>query len=131
MDLYSLVFLDHAKNPRNVGSLVGATHEAEEVNTSCGDSTRVELRIKPAPVGPGNYELREISHRTEGCLVAIFSASILSEKLVGKTVNKILKMTSEDLLKLLDIKLTMSRRQCAMLPLMAIQRALGSSRPLP
>ncbi|MBI3559196.1 iron-sulfur cluster assembly scaffold protein [Candidatus Gottesmanbacteria bacterium] len=117
MDLYSQILLDHGQNPRNTGQLKKATHRAEEVNLSCGDKTKVELRIK-------NYELREIRHQTTGCLVCKFSASMLSEKLIGKTVKEVLKMETEDCLKLLKIKLTMSRLKCALLPLLAIQKAL-------
>lgn len=117
MDLYSIKFLDHGKNPRNVGTLKNPTHVANEINTSCGDSTKIELCIK-------NYVLCNIKHQTKGCLVSVFSASILSEKLIGKTIDEVLKITPEDLLKLLGVTLTMSRLKCAMLPLMAIQKSL-------
>ncbi len=117
MDLYSQILLDHGQNPRNTGQLKKATHRAEEVNISCGDKTKVELRIM-------NYELREIKHQTTGCLVTKFSVSMLSEKLIFKTINEVLEMESQDLLKLLKIELTMSRIKCALLPLLAIQKAL-------
>jgi len=117
MDLYSIKFLDHGKHPRNVGVLKDATNSADEVNTSCGDKTEIQLKIE-------NKKIKIIKHQTDGCMVAIFSASMLSEKLIGKTTEEILKMTPEDLLKLLDVELTMSRLKCAMLPLMAIQKAL-------
>lgn len=117
MDLYSQIFLDHAQNPRNTGKLKGATNVGSMENSSCGDSTKVGVCIM-------NYVLREIRHETSGCLVVKFSASVLSEKLVGKTTAEVLKMTPEDLLKILGVELTMSRLKCAMLPLMAIQKAL-------
>ncbi len=117
MDLYSQILLDHGQNPRNVGQLKKPTHTASEVNLSCGDKTKIELRIM-------NYELREIKHQTDGCLVCKFSASMLSEKLIGKTIGEVLKMGPEDCLKLLKIELTMSRLNCALLPLLAIQKAL-------
>ncbi len=117
MDLYSQIFLDQAQNPRNVGVLKNATNRAEEVNTSCGDRIKIQLITK-------NEKLTAIKHQTEGCLVARFSASVLSEKLVGKTTTEVLQMTPEDLLKLLGVELTPSRTKCALLPLMAIKKAL-------
>ncbi len=117
MDLYSQIFLDHAQNPRNTKPFKKFSFEAKELNTSCGDSTKIQILVK-------DKKMVKISHQTTGCLVAIFSASISSEKLVGKTTDEVLKMTPDDLLKLLSVELTMSRLKCAMLPLMAIQRAL-------
>jgi nitrogen fixation NifU-like protein len=117
MDLYSQIFLEHAKNPRNVGKLAKPTCRASMVNTSCGDVTSVELRME-------NGELKTIKHKTNGCLVSKFSASVLSEKLVGKTPEEVLKITPQDLTKILGVQLTMSRTKCALLPLLAIQRAL-------
>jgi len=117
MDLYNQYFLDHAKNPRNTKVLKHADFQANEVNTSCGDRVKVQFLIKGAKV-------QAISHQTDGCMVAKFSASVLSEKLVGKTVEEVQKMTPQDLTKLLGVELTMSRLKCAMLPLMAIQKAL-------
>jgi NifU-like protein involved in Fe-S cluster formation len=121
MDLYSITFLDHAKNPRNVGVLKNPTHIASMENTSCGDSTKIYLEIR-------NLKLEIIKHETVGCMVATFSTSVLSEKLIGKTVNEVLKTTPEDLLKLLQVELSMSRLKCAMLPLMAIQKALKNDK---
>lgn len=117
MDLYSQILLDHGKNPRHTEPLKNATHAAQEVNTSCGDKTRVQLQVK-------EKKIEAVSHQTEGCLVSVFSASILSGELVGKTTAEVLAMTPEDLLKLLGVELTPSRTKCALLPLMAIQKAL-------
>ncbi|MBI3887858.1 iron-sulfur cluster assembly scaffold protein, partial [Candidatus Microgenomates bacterium] len=72
-----------------------------------------------------NGKMKIMKHHTKGCMVAIFSSSILSEKLIGKTKEEILKITPEDLLKILEVELTMSRLKCAMLPLLAIQKALS------
>lgn len=117
MDFYSQILLDHGQNPRNVGQLKKLTHSASEVNISCGDKTNLQFEIY-------NLKFKSIKHQTSGCLVAKFSASMLSEKLIGKTVAEVLKMRPEDLLRLLKIELTMSRIKCAMLPLLAIQKAL-------
>ncbi len=117
MNLYSLTIMDHYHHPRNVGKLDGATHKADEVNTSCGDKTRFGLRVE-------NDKLKEIKHETRGCLVAIVSASVLSEKIIGKSTKEIKEMKAEDLMALIGMELTTSRIRCAMLPLLAIQKAL-------
>jgi nitrogen fixation protein NifU and related proteins len=117
MDLYSQIFLDHAQNPRNTKPLKKFSFETKETNASCGDKTTVRIFLE-------NKKIAKISHQTDGCMVAIFSASMLSEKLIGKTTNEVSALTPDDLLRILGVELTLSRIKCALLPLLAIQKAL-------
>ncbi len=119
MSLYSPLILDHYKNPRNRGKLPKFLAKAEELNTSCGDRTTVYINVV-------NGKITAISHETDGCAVAIAGASILSEKLVAKSPEEISKLTEKDLVKILKVKLTPSRIKCALLPLLALQKALKS-----
>ncbi len=108
MNLYSDILLDHAKNPRNTGKFIDATATATETNISCGDSITVYIKNK------------KIKYEIEGCAVATASASMLSEI----NLDKIKKMTEKDLIKVLGFELTPARIKCAMLPLLAIKKAV-------
>lgn len=119
---YSAYFLARAKNSRHVGKLRGATHKGCLVNEACGDGVVVYLKVK-------NFRLEAMKHQTEGCLVAKFAASVLSEKLPGKGIEDILKITPQDLTKLLGMSFTMNRLRCALLPLLAVQEALRDKNP--
>lgn len=107
MNLYNDILLDHAKHPRNVGKIPGAK-TASEINVSCGDAIKVYIKNK------------KIKYEIEGCAVATASASMLSEI----NLTKLKKMTEKDLIKVLGFKLTPARLKCAMLPLIAIKKAL-------
>lgn len=107
MNIYSDILLDHAKNPRNVGQLTGAI-TVTETNISCGDSIKVYIK--------GN----KIKYEISGCAVATASASILS----GIKSNKIKKMGEKELMKILGFQLTPTRIKCAMIPLLAMKKAL-------
>ncbi len=121
MDLYSENFFDHGKFPRNRGRLEHATHIGEEINTSCGDKITVQMKNDQA-------KIKEIKYEVDGCLVTVASASILSEKLIGKKAEEVLQMTPEDLVKMLGVELTPSRTKCALLPLLAIKKAIKNPR---
>ena len=61
-----------------------------------------------------------IKYEIKGCAVTTASASILSEL----NLTKLKKMTQKDLIKVLGFELTPARVKCAMLPLVAIKKAL-------
>ncbi len=109
MNLYSDILLDHARNPRNVGKFSDASATATETNVSCGDSIKVYIKNK------------KIKYEVEGCAVATASASILS----GQDLSKLTKMTEKDLMDLLGFELTPARIKCAVLPLLAIKKAIN------
>lgn len=117
MDPYSETILDHGKNPRNSGDLTDYTHQGSEENYWCGDRCQVQLKAKSS-------KLKTIKHETQGCLICVASASLLSEKLVGKRADEVLKTGVSELLQLLGIELTPTRRQCALVPLLAVKKAL-------
>lgn len=108
MNIYSDILLDHARNPRNLGKISDPDFTAEEVNVSCGDSIKVYIKKKI------------IKYEIKGCAVTTASASILSEL----NLTKLKKMTQKDLIKVLGFELTPARVKCAMLPLVAIKKAL-------
>lgn len=117
MDLYSEIILDHGKNPRNTGNLLDYTHQSKENNELCGDECEIKLKVQ-------NGKCTIIKHQTKGCLICVASASILCEKLVGKSTIEIEKMTIEDVLTLFRVELTTSRLKCALTPFLAIKRAI-------
>jgi len=121
MDLYRENILDHYKHPRNFGHLDAANAVSEEVNVSCGDKIRVELLVD------GNV-VTDIRFSGEGCAINQASASMLTEKVKGMNTSDIRTLTLRDIETLLGTILTPSRVKCAVLPLEAIHKALGSVR---
>lgn len=115
MDLYQKNILDHYKNPRNWGEIEGADYVLKSSNSSCGDLVQFHLKVSDG-------KITEVKQKTLGCAVSTASASILSEKLVGKTLDEIKSISSGDLLEMLDIEVSPARMKCALLPLEAIKK---------
>jgi SUF system NifU family Fe-S assembly protein len=77
-DLYQEVVLDHAKRPRNFGSIAAASHRAVGHNPLCGDKLTVTLTIT-------DHHIAEARFEGAGCAISMASASLMTEAVKGKT----------------------------------------------
>lgn len=123
MDLYRQQILDHYKNPRNFGKLDKPDASYETGNPLCGD--RIGMAIKVTKLKTVNCKLETVKFWGEGCAISMASASMLTEKTKGKSLEEIKKLRYEDIKKLLGIELSPARIKCAMLPLEVLQRTIG------
>lgn len=123
MDLYRAVILDHYKNPRNFGHLKGADTVAQEINVSCGDAVTIEIKVSANSPAHGSC-IESIRFSGDGCAIHTASASMLTEYVTGMKTEQVMKLTLDDIQKLLGTTLTPSRVKCALLPLEAIQKAI-------
>jgi len=113
--------LDHARRPRNRGELSSADIVQEEANPLCGDVVTVYAKLDPA-----RCTLHAARFTGSGCIISQAAASMLSEAVVGKSIGEIRAMERADMENLLGATLSPSRVKCAMLPLIALKRGLGS-----
>lgn len=115
---YEEVILDHWRHPRNRGRLPDPTGSAVEANPLCGDVVRMEVRVEDGRVADARFD-------GEGCAISLAAASLLTERVVGKPVGEVVKMTDEELLSALG-GVVRTRLTCALLPLRALRKALAS-----
>ena len=80
-DLYQEIILDHNKRPRNFREMKDFTHTAEGYNPLCGDRYTVFLKIE-------NDIIQDISFQGNGCAISKSSASLMTERLKGATVEE-------------------------------------------
>src|SRR5687768_12907432 len=71
--------LEHFLNPRNVGDLSEANAVGEVGSASCGDVMRLSLKIVQG-------KIERAAFRTYGCGTAIAVSSVLTELLIGRTI---------------------------------------------
>src|SRR2546430_16800117 len=76
--MFSEAVLDHFRNPRNAGELPGATATVEVSNPVCGDILKLAARIVDARIA-------EVRFLCRGCTTSIACASVLTERLTGRT----------------------------------------------
>ncbi len=115
MDLYREEILEHWQNPQNWGRIKNADLVVNQVNPLCGDKVTFFFKIKDG-------KLADVSFTGTGCAISIASASILSQNIKTKPVKTLVKITGEDVLKLIGGPVTPARLKCAFLALEAIKK---------
>ena len=114
-DIYKEIILDHYRNPRNKGKITGAEISAQDNNPVCGDRIAIDIKLEDNVVS-------DIKFDGEGCAISQSSASILTDMLVGKTVDELSKFTKDELLEELGTpSLGTARIKCALLSLKVLK----------
>jgi nitrogen fixation NifU-like protein len=85
--LYSEAFLDHFKNPRNVGELPPPAITVEISNPACGDIMRLSARFEDGHVA-------EVGYKVRGCTASIASGSALTVWMAGKSRAELAVLTA-------------------------------------
>lgn len=116
--LYREHILDHYRHPRNQGMLDGADVSYQLDNEVCGDVVRLDVRLKDGRVSEARFSGR-------GCVISTASASMLTEEILGKTVDELKALRDEDVFKMLGITLPPMRVKCGLLPLRVLQEGLA------
>ncbi len=114
-DMYREIILDHSKNPRHHGILDPADIDFEGHNPLCGDRLRLTLRVDD------DDRIVEIGWSGEGCAISQASASMLGERILGKTLEEVRGIGKEDIFEMLGIPLSMNRVKCALLSLKVLK----------
>jgi len=130
-ELYKEIILDHFRRPRHRGEIEGAEIEEHLNNPLCGDEVTVYANI-------GDDGL-EVGHTGRGCAISQASASMLAERLAGKSrggaeeeISAFLQMMRTgpndelgDLAALKGVVQTPNRVRCATLAWDALARGLA------
>jgi nitrogen fixation protein NifU and related proteins len=117
MDIYAENILDHYKHPRHAGMLDDASVMHAEKNLSCGDEVSLQLKIEDGII-------RELAWTGQGCAISQAGMSILSEELIGKTVEEASALSPDHVTALLGVPVGTRRLKCALLCLHALKNAL-------
>jgi nitrogen fixation NifU-like protein len=120
---YSEKVIDHAENPRNVGTL---DKNDPNVGTglvgapACGDVMRLQIRVSDAGV------IEDAKFKTFGCGSAIASSSLATEWLKGKTVGEAESIKNVDIVN--ELNLPPVKIHCSVLAEDAIKSAIEDYR---
>jgi nitrogen fixation NifU-like protein len=138
-ELYQQVILDHSRRPQNYGpQAVPPARHAEGVNPSCGDE--IEVWVTLGDEG----RILKVSFQGQGCAISQSSASIMTGKMVGRTVPEALELIRvfgaslstgqelsldeyRELAVFAGVKKFPQRVKCAMLGWRALEQALGNN----
>ncbi len=120
---YSDKVIDHAENPRNVGTL---DKSDPNVGTglvgapACGDVMRLQIKVSEGGV------IEDAKFKTFGCGSAIASSSLATEWLKGKSVEDAEKIRNVDIVN--ELNLPPVKIHCSVLAEDAIKSAIEDYR---
>ncbi len=131
MDLKILEIASHTENSKVLNNY---THKSKHKNPLCGDEMEISLVVKDQIV-------KDMGYQCKSCIYCQASVSLLSRKIKEKKIDEIKKFISvgeylfdgvaislekqwQDFKEILDKK-NLSRKECLLLPLKTIAKALN------
>jgi nitrogen fixation NifU-like protein len=120
MSMYSEKVMDHFKNPRNVGEIEDADGIGEVGNASCGDIMKIYLKVK-------DDVIEDVKFQTFGCGSAIATSSMVTEMVMGKTLEEAEAVTNKAVAEALD-GLPPAKMHCSNLAADALHDAIKNYR---
>ncbi len=114
-DLYREVILDHYKNPRYRGTLDPHDFSYEDENPLCGDKLRLDVVLDD------ERRVKAAAFSGRGCAISQASADMLTESIMGKSLDEIKQITKDDIMEMLGIELGPVRLKCALLSLKVLK----------
>ena len=91
---YTEEVIKHFLNPKNVGRIEDADGIGEVGNPQCGDMMRIYIKVKDGVITDCKFE-------TFGCVAAIATSSVLTELVIGKTIEEALQVTNRRITEIL------------------------------
>ena len=114
---YSATMLDHFRRPRNRVALAAPTIAQEGVNPLCCDRVRVELLLEDDVVIDAGFT-------ANACAICVASASVLTGLVKQAPLDDVETLTIDDILAVLDSRVSPARLQCVRLPLTLLLGAI-------
>jgi nitrogen fixation NifU-like protein len=117
--MYSAQIADHIANPRNVGELEHPTGVGDVTNEVCLDRIRLTVRVEGGILTAAKV-------KASGCPPTIAAASVLTELIIGRSVDELQSITRKDVADALG-HLPPAKSHCAALAIDALRAAINVS----
>lgn len=118
--MYQEIILQHYKAPKNFGTMESPDLSGEESNPNCGDRLRLDLKLDAS-----GQRVESVRFHGDGCAISVASASMLTLKIAGHSLDEVRAISQDDVLKMVGIPLSPVRIKCALTGYAALGRALA------
>lgn len=115
LEAYSQTVVDHAMNPRNLGTVGGANGFAKVTGT-CGDTMAIWLNVK-------GDKIDDITFLTNGCAPSIACGSMVTEIAKGKSLSEARRINQRAILEALG-GLPEDHEHCALFAVNTLKQAI-------
>jgi nitrogen fixation NifU-like protein len=113
--IYSDIVIDHAMNPKNLGTIQEADGYAK-ITGPCGDTMEIWLKVN-------NHTITDINFMTDGCGTSIASGSMITVMAKGKSTTEAQKISQHNVLDALG-GLPEESQHCALLAVNTLKAAI-------
>lgn len=113
-DLYRENIIDHYRHPRNKGHLEQPDIQFHDVNPFCGDEITIEVKLD-------GDRIADVAFEGKGCAISQASASMLTEEIVGMSLEEVKALDKDFILDMLGIPIGPVRMKCALLSLKVLK----------
>jgi nitrogen fixation protein NifU and related proteins len=88
--MFTQAILEHFKSPHNTGDLLDASATIDVSNPVCGDVLRLGVRV-------ANGRIEAARFKAQGCVAAIAASSVLTDLLIGKSIDEARRITPQQI----------------------------------
>ena len=114
--MYTEKVMEHFEHPHNVGEIENADGVGRVGNPVCGDIMNLYIKVRDGRIVDAKF-------KTFGCGAAIATSSMVTDLVMGKTIEEALKISNDAVTEALG-GLPTQKRHCSVLAEQALQAAI-------